>query len=233
MSTPSLATTIATPGSSNSPARQVPTYDIHEFHHRQTRYAVLIPVLEEGERILNQLRRMEFLRGVGDIIIGDGGSKDTTGDPNVLRTFAVRTLLVKTSAGKQSAQLRMLLDYATDQGYEGFVLIDGNNKDGVDAIPNFFDAMDRGLRLHTGIALRQGRRGTQYPLGPQAGRGPAARSSDQPGCRDSIIPIPPMASAPSHAASSWTRACSSFEMYFRATKCTPTWPCAFRGWVSA
>ena len=58
---------------------------------------VLIPVLEEGERILNQLRRMEFLLGIGDIIIGDGGSKDTTGDPTVMRNFAVRALLVKTS----------------------------------------------------------------------------------------------------------------------------------------
>jgi dolichol-phosphate mannosyltransferase len=147
---------MATPASTNLPPREVPTYDIHEFHPRRTRYAVLIPVLEEGERILNQLRRMEFLQGKGDIIIGDGGSKDTTGDPNVLKTFSVRTLLVKTSAGKQSAQLRMLLDYAVDQGYEGFVLIDGNNKDGVDAIPNFFDAMDQGFDYIQGSRFAKG-----------------------------------------------------------------------------
>jgi dolichol-phosphate mannosyltransferase len=136
--------------------REVPTYDIHEFHPRRTRYVVLIPVLEEGERILNQLRRMEFLRGIGDIIIGDGGSKDTTGDPSVLRNFAVRALLVKTSSGKQSAQLRMLLVYAADQGYEGFVLIDGNNKDGVDAIPKFFEAMDQGFDYIQGSRFAKG-----------------------------------------------------------------------------
>jgi dolichol-phosphate mannosyltransferase len=147
---------MATPASANMPPREVPTYDIHEFHPRQTRYAVLIPVLEEGERILSQLRRMEFLRGKGDIIIGDGGSKDTTGDPNVLKTFAVRALLVKTSSGRQSAQIRMLLDYALDQGYEGFVLIDGNNKDGVDAIPNFFDAMDQGFDYIQGSRFAKG-----------------------------------------------------------------------------
>jgi dolichol-phosphate mannosyltransferase len=138
------------------PPREVPTYDVHEFHPRQTRYAVLIPVLDEGDRILNQLRRMEFLRGKGDIIIGDGGSTDASGDPNVLKTYAVRTLLVKTSAGKQSAQLRMLLDYAVDQGYEGFVLIDGNNKDGVDAIPNFFEAMDQGFDYIQGSRFAKG-----------------------------------------------------------------------------
>jgi len=139
-----------------TPARAVPTYDIHEFHPRRTRYAVLIPVIEEGERILNQLRRMEFLSGRGDILIGDGGSRDSTGDPAVLKNFAVRALLVKTSPGRQSAQLRMLLDYAVDQGYEGFVLIDGNNKDGVEAIPQFFQAMDEGFDYIQGSRFAKG-----------------------------------------------------------------------------
>ena len=145
-----------TESSAYTPPRQVPTYDIHEFFPRQTRYAVLIPVLEEGDRILKQLQRMEFLRGVGDILIGDGGSKDTTGDPKVMQQYAVRALLIKTSSGKQSAQLRMLLDYAIDQGYEGFVLIDGNNKDGVDAIPKFFEAMDNGFDYIQGSRFAKG-----------------------------------------------------------------------------
>ena len=147
---------MATQSSANMTPREVPTYVVYEFHPRQSRYAVLIPVIEEGDRLLNQLRRMEFLRGKGDILIGDGGSRDTSGDPEVLKTFAVRTLLVKTSAGKQSAQLRMLLDYAADQGYEGFVLIDGNNKDGVDAIPQFFDAMDQGFDYIQGSRFAKG-----------------------------------------------------------------------------
>jgi hypothetical protein len=56
---------MATPAqvSGSTPPREVPTYNTYEFHPRQSRYAVLIPVLEEGERLLNQLRRMEFLRG--------------------------------------------------------------------------------------------------------------------------------------------------------------------------
>jgi len=136
--------------------REVPSYDIHEFFPRRTRYAILIPVLEEGDRILKQLERMEFLRGHGDILIGDGGSMDSTGDPEVMQRFAVRALLIKRSAGKQSAQLRMLLDYAIDQGYEGYVLIDGNNKDGVDAIPKFFDAMDQGFDYVQGSRFAKG-----------------------------------------------------------------------------
>ena len=124
---------------------EVPAYDVHEFRPRRTRYAVLIPVINEGERLLKQLRGMEFLDGQGDIIIGDGGSRDTSGDPAVLRGLPVRALLVKTGSGKLSAQMRMLLDYAAKQGYEGFVFIDGNGKDGVEAIPAFFEALDDGF----------------------------------------------------------------------------------------
>jgi dolichol-phosphate mannosyltransferase len=125
-------------------AREVPACNIHELQPRGTRYAVLIPVINEGERLLGQLRRMEFLRGRGDIIIGDGGSGDTSGDPAILRNYPVRSLLVKTGGGKLSAQMRMLLDYAVNEGYEGYVFIDGNGKDGVEAIPSFFQALDEG-----------------------------------------------------------------------------------------
>jgi dolichol-phosphate mannosyltransferase len=124
---------------------EVPAFDVHEFEPRRTRYAVLIPVINEGERLLSQLRRMEFLAGQADIIVGDGGSSDTSGDPVKLRNFPVRSLLVKTGPGKLSAQLRMLLDYAVKEGYEGFVFIDGNGKDGVEAIPSFLEALDQGF----------------------------------------------------------------------------------------
>jgi dolichol-phosphate mannosyltransferase len=126
-------------------APEVPTYEEYEFHPRRTRYAVLIPVINEGDRLLRQLGRMEFLQGKGDIVIGDGGSQDSSGDPELLKSYQVRALLVKTSSGKLSAQMRMLLDYAVREGYEGFVFIDGNGKDGVEAIPSFFQALDEGF----------------------------------------------------------------------------------------
>jgi dolichol-phosphate mannosyltransferase len=127
-----------------STEREVPEYETHEFHARQTRYAVLIPVLNEGDRLRNQLRQMEFLHGICDIIIGDGASNDGSGDPERIKHFGVRTLLIKRGPGKLSAQLRMLLDYGLNQGYDGFVLVDGNGKDGVEAIPSFLEALASG-----------------------------------------------------------------------------------------
>jgi dolichol-phosphate mannosyltransferase len=129
----------------STPEQQVPSYQIHEFRPKQTRYAVLIPVINEGERLLNQLRRIEGLPEPADVIIGDGGSSDTSGDPAILRQYGVRALLVKTGQGKLSAQLRMLLDYGIRAGYGGFVLMDGNGKDGVEAIPAFSRALDDGF----------------------------------------------------------------------------------------
>jgi dolichol-phosphate mannosyltransferase len=127
------------------PVREVPTYNIVELKPRGTKYAVVIPVINEGERLLGQLRRMEYLDGVADVIIGDGGSKDGSVTPEVLGPLKVRAVLTKTGPGKLSAQLRMLFDYAMNQGYEGLVMIDGNGKDGVEAIPAFLAAMDEGF----------------------------------------------------------------------------------------
>lgn len=126
-------------------ARQVPTYTVHQLAPRRTKYAVIIPVINEGERLLGQLRRMASVDGMGDILVGDGGSTDTSSDPVVLKAHGVRTLLVKTGPGKLSAQLRMLMDYGLNEGYEGFVMIDGNGKDGVEAIPSFFQALGEGF----------------------------------------------------------------------------------------
>jgi hypothetical protein len=125
--------------------RQVPSYTIHELAPRATKYAVIVPVINEGERLLGQLGRMREVAGMGDILIGDGGSRDSSGDPAVLKEYGVRALLVKTGPGKLSAQLRMLMDYALNEGYEGVVMIDGNGKDGVEAIPSFFTALDEGF----------------------------------------------------------------------------------------
>lgn len=151
------------------PAREVPAYRTHELHPKRARYAVLIPVINEGERLLGQLRRMEILGDQGDIIIGDGGSRDGSGDPAVLAAYPVRTVLVKTGPGALSAQMRMLLDYGVNEGYEGFVFIDGNGKDGVEAIPAFFHALSEGYDYIQGSRYLPGGEELNTPLDRRLG----------------------------------------------------------------
>ena len=56
----------------------------------------------------------------------------------------VRGHLLKTGPGKLSAQLRCAYAFALDQGYQGIVTIDGNDKDEPEALPRFITALEQG-----------------------------------------------------------------------------------------
>ncbi len=127
-------------------AWQIPSAEIIELSPRRSLYAVCIPVINEGERLKEQLAEMKTRRidGQADILILDGGSTDGSVDREFLSSQGVRTLLVKTGPGRLGAQLRMGYAYALIQGYKGVITIDGNNKDGVEAIPDFVRELENG-----------------------------------------------------------------------------------------
>jgi dolichol-phosphate mannosyltransferase len=127
---------------SNTP--QVPAYERLDFAPRASRYAVVVPVINEGERIRDQLRRMMDAEHGMDVIIADGGSSDGSVKPDFLSEHGVRTLLTKTGPGRLSAQLRMGFAAALADGYDGVITIDGNGKDGVEALGRFAAALDEG-----------------------------------------------------------------------------------------
>lgn len=126
---------------------QVPSYEIHLWQGKKNNYCVVIPVINEGERIKNLLSRMQAIgiSSCADIIIIDGGSKDGSLEIESLKQLDVSGLLLKTAPGKLSAQLRCAYAFALEQGYEGIVTIDGNDKDDPDAIPLFIDALNNGV----------------------------------------------------------------------------------------
>lgn len=126
---------------------QVPATEVSLWQGRQHAYCVVIPVINEGERIKSLLTRMggNQISGMADIIIVDGGSTDGSLELDDLARVDVRGLVVKRGPGKLSAQLRCAYAFALDQGYEGVVTIDGNDKDDPEAIPRFIDALKRGV----------------------------------------------------------------------------------------
>ncbi|GAC1038968.1 glycosyltransferase family 2 protein [Pseudomonas sp. JUb52] len=125
---------------------QVPSYSTTFWNGRSRPHCVVIPVINEGERILNLLRRMAAVKiaDIADVIIVDGGSTDGSLEPQRLQELGVRGLLVKTAPGKLSAQLRCAYAFVLDEGYTGIVTIDGNDKDDPDAIPRFIEAIEQG-----------------------------------------------------------------------------------------
>lgn len=126
---------------------QVPDFQTPLWRGRQQPYCVVIPVINEGGRIASLLERMAALKmaRVADIIIVDGGSTDGSLAHERLQCLGVRGLLVKTGPGKLSAQLRCAYAFALDQGYEGIVTIDGNDKDDPEAIRTFIQALQSGV----------------------------------------------------------------------------------------
>ncbi len=126
---------------------QVPAFEKSLWLGRQHPWCVVIPVINEGQRITSLLARMAALKidDLADIIIVDGGTTDGSLELSGLKNHGVRGLLLKTGPGKLSAQLRCAYAFALDQGYEGIVTIDGNDKDDPQAIPRFIDALKQGV----------------------------------------------------------------------------------------
>lgn len=125
---------------------QVPAMETPLWLGRQRLYCVVIPVINEGERVKSLLQRMELNRipSIADVVIVDGGSTDGSLDLSALKLVGVRGLLVKQGPGKLSAQLRCAYAFALDHGYKGIVTIDGNDKDDPEAIPRFVAALEGG-----------------------------------------------------------------------------------------
>lgn len=125
--------------------REVPTSTAAEFGPKAADYCVCVFVLNESGKLQKQLARMrDHCPGVADVVVADGGSTDGGTDPAVLRHLGVNTLLTKTGPGKLGAQMRMAFAWALARGYKGVVVIDGNGKDGVDAIPAFVAKLEAG-----------------------------------------------------------------------------------------
>lgn len=126
---------------------QVPAFDVPLWEGRSLACCVVIPVINEGQRIRSLLARMASLQidKLADIIIVDGGSSDGSLALDALKENRVRGLIIKTGPGKLSAQLRCAYAFVLEQGYDHVVTIDGNDKDDPEAIPRFIAALTEGV----------------------------------------------------------------------------------------
>jgi dolichol-phosphate mannosyltransferase len=145
----------------------VPRFDADEYAGKSTPYCLLIPVINEGGRIQAELLRA-WEKGIDrlcDVIICDGGSTDGSVENIVLRRLGVNTLLTKCDAGGQGAQLRMGFWWSLRRGYNGFISIDGNNKDSIEDTPKFIQRLDQGFDFVQGSRFIKGGKAVNTPLG--------------------------------------------------------------------
>ena len=144
----------------------VPEYSKDEFHPKKSDYCLLIPIINEGQRILTELDRAKKagVTQLCDIILCDGGSTDGSMGRVGLIARGVNTLLVKRGPGKQGAQLRMGIAYALERGYQGVLTIDGNNKDSIESVHFFIEKLREGYDLVQGSRFIKGGRAVNTPF---------------------------------------------------------------------
>jgi len=144
----------------------VPRFEAQELHKKGHDYIVLIPVINEGERILRELKRAKEsnISEVADIVICDGDSTDGSTEAQRLLELEVCTLLVKKDKGKQGAQLRMGIWWALKRGYKGIITIDGNDKDSIEDIPSFISKLEEGYDLVQGSRFIPGGKAINTPF---------------------------------------------------------------------
>ena len=143
----------------------VPRFEREEFGEKRSEYCLLIPILNEGERIHRELRRAQKA-GVDklvDIAICDGASTDGCTGEEGLRALGVNTMLTKRDTGKQGAQLRMGIWWALERGYQGVLTIDGNDKDSIEDVPKFIEKLEEGYDLVQGSRFVPGGRAVNTP----------------------------------------------------------------------
>lgn len=144
----------------------VPKFDCYEFKEKESKYCILIPVINEGERILKELKRAQKynIHMTADIILCDGDSNDGSTNVEKLKRLGVNTLLIKKDFGKQGAQLRMGMWFAIERGYEGVITLDGNNKDSIEDVPKFINKLKSGYDLVQGSRFIKGGKAINTPF---------------------------------------------------------------------
>ncbi len=143
---------------------EIPEFKSINFTKKKHEYVVCVFVIDEGKKVQKQIQNMQKYVDQIDIVIADGGSTDGSLEHAFLKKYKVRALLEKTGKGKLSAQMRMALAWALHEGYKGVVVIDGNGKDDVSAIPGFIKLFNEGYDHIQGSRFIPGGKAVNTPL---------------------------------------------------------------------
>lgn len=152
------------PGVALDTTWDVPPHATLVLRPRATRYAVIVPVWNEGARFERQLWKMARFAGVADIIVSDAPSTDGSTDLPKLAAADVHARIQLTRKGGLSASLRAAFAYALTSGYEGVILIDGNDKDDPACVARFVEHLSAGSDYAQGSRYIKGGRAINTPL---------------------------------------------------------------------
>ena len=129
--------------------------ELKTFLPKQKEYCLVIGVLNEGERFVNQLQQAVMHNNLVDIIIADGGSDDGSTSPDFLQD-KVTAIVVDSRKLGLSAQYQEAMKFAIQHDYKGIIMVDGNGKDSMFSIPLFIEKLEQGADFVQGSRFKQG-----------------------------------------------------------------------------
>ncbi len=118
-----------------------------EFIEKEFESVLIIPILNEGQRIIAQLNEISRIKKRDfDIVVVDGNSIDGSVQ-NISAKFnkLLRSILVLSESRGLSHQLRLGFNYCLQEKYNFFMTMDGNNKDGVEGISRINKKLNEGF----------------------------------------------------------------------------------------
>jgi glycosyltransferase involved in cell wall biosynthesis len=122
-------------------------FEILSYAAKASATAVVIPVINEGNRLhllLDRMRECGIFEKF-DVIVTDGGSSDKSVESEKMKNSGVNTLIIKKIEGKLGTQLQGAYKFCLERGYESVVTIDGNNKDNPEAIFGISEKLTEGF----------------------------------------------------------------------------------------
>lgn len=141
----------------------VPDYEVNLHGEKRHKTALIIPVLNEGTRIIAQLSKLQNLGLEVDLIIADGGSNDGSKENIESGNFEVRAILTKQGKGALSAQLRMGFHFCLTEQYESVITMDGNDKDDPIGVNEIMKALESGSDFVQGSRFVAGGKAINTP----------------------------------------------------------------------
>ena len=142
----------------------VPDYQVLQLKRKIHSVALVIPILNEKPRILEQLKKIQVFAPEVDVIVVDGGSTDGIEKDLQSHDMNVSALLVKIGKGKLSAQLRVAFHFCLQNGYESVITMDGNGKDGVEGINTIKNALGQNYDFVQGSRFVRGGESDNTPI---------------------------------------------------------------------
>lgn len=144
--------------------KDIPPAKVTTFLPADHPYLVFIFSYNEGAKLATQLSKFPVSNRAFDIMLGDDGSTDNSISQDLTEKFRIRGVVRLTRNMGLSANIKAGLNwYFQENRYRGVVMMNGNDKDGPEAIPHFLDKLSAGYDYVQGSRFIQGGEASNTP----------------------------------------------------------------------